>query len=101
MSPISDSLLDNSGAVRSAAGVFKVAFGGSSDASYTIEIAAVWEIHISGVTAAGLAIKESDGATDFCDRIDTSGYTDGGGTCIREMKLSTSLHRGPPTPIGA
>ena len=82
---------------RSAAGVFKVAFGeGSGSRSYTVTVTAVWEINITGVTAAGLAVKEADGATDFCDSTDTSGRTDGGGTCIREMRLSTELSRGSP-----
>ena len=95
--PISEWLLRNSHQVRSAAGVFKAAFGeGSGSRNYTVTISAVWEIRISGVTRAGLAVKETDGTTYFCDRTDTSGRTDGGGTCIREMKLSTQLIRSYP-----
>lgn len=92
--PISEVLASTQHFPRSAAGVFKVAFGETEDVTYRVKITAVWEISISGVTAAGLAVKDgAKPARDFCTRTDTSGYTDGRGTCIREMKLSSEFTR--------
>ena len=72
---------------RAAAGVFEIKFRAGVRA--TITLTAVWEMRITGVTAAGLAVTDSDGEP-FCDRVER-------GACIHEVALSSVINRSDDT----
>lgn len=61
--PISEYIASSQHVPRSAAGVFKIAYGPADSTrtrTYTVTVTAVWEIRITGVTAAGLHAGKTD-----------------------------------------